>query len=975
MVLFSCLFFLTGNLFAQWTSRTLPNGGTINKVLPYDGTTAFIVGANNAIYRTTNGGSTWDAVTVNVTSGNTYNIMDIAFFDADNGFAVTAAGKDASNVTINGIVLVTTDKGLTWNPLAMTGFSDGSSSDATDPNLGTSLAINSIHCSTNAIYASLKWTATTKVSHSYLYKSTNLGVNWAPVSSDMSAVSINSVVSNADTLYIGGSSGTFKVSFDGGANWTDYSNSTAYTSVNDLRFISSDSVFLATTKGVFLTPDYGASTTQLSTVGSFDIVNIDGVDLLYTCGSSANNMRSVDAGTSWQVANIDLLSKSLFDLTLFGDSIYGCSTTGLLFSIQKDQIKDPVADFTSVVNGATVSFNNASQNCGTFSWSFGDAAGTSTEKNPTYTYGSYGTFTVQITASNAVSQSVISHDVVVSEPVVDFTYTVEDGNNVTFTNVSQNCQSYSWEMGNVATLTDESPAFAFPLLGTYTVKLTAFNGLEEKSVTKEIAIDSVGIGWTYTLCGNQNLQKLWAIDDLNAVVVGNGTAIFRTTDGGIIWETGSYSNTIGSHVVNDLIFMDDNLGFASYTANGTINGFILKTTDKGANWGALDLALFSDNSGDASKDPVAGQKVSFYSMAKLSSTVAMVAVRWQDVDSKYHGYVYKTSDAGTTWAKTSTDIFQDYAYTGVITALVFDANAQTGYLAGNKLLLVTANGGETWTDISKTDYGYINDIIVKDANNVFLATGVGVIKTTDGFANFTKVTTDYAFDIVEVAENTYLAGKDATTLKITRDSGTTWEAAGNGLTSSFFELALFNGKVYGLGAAGKMHLIYIDFYQTPVPAFNATADGKAVTFENTSVNASSYTWSFGDDATSTEESPVHTYSNYGTYTVKLEAMNRCHVIELTKDVAVTNTGVGDLTQNGLRVWPNPVINGDINIILDNNADVIESISVIDVQGRILYEGNINSGNTSLHVDLDSGLYIVRVETTGKKVILRKIMVQ
>ena len=76
LISISLLLYLSGSLHAQWTSRTLHNGGTLNKVLSYNQTTAFIVGANNAIYRTTNGGSTWDAVTVNVPEGNTYNIMD-----------------------------------------------------------------------------------------------------------------------------------------------------------------------------------------------------------------------------------------------------------------------------------------------------------------------------------------------------------------------------------------------------------------------------------------------------------------------------------------------------------------------------------------------------------------------------------------------------------------------------------------------------------------------------------------------------------------------------------------------------------------------------------------------------------------------------------------------------------------------------------------------------------------------------------
>lgn len=52
-----------------------------------------------------------------------------------------------------------------------------------------------------------------------------------------------------------------------------------------------------------------------------------------------------------------------------------------------------------------------------------------------------------------------------------------------------------------------------------------------------------------------------------------------------------------------------------------------------------------------------------------------------------------------------------------------------------------------------------------------------------------------------------------------------------------------------------------------------TADYKAITFTNNSVNADIYAWNFGDGNTSTLESPTHTYAADGTYTVTLVARN------------------------------------------------------------------------------------------------------
>ncbi len=54
-------------------------------------------------------------------------------------------------------------------------------------------------------------------------------------------------------------------------------------------------------------------------------------------------------------------------------------------------------------------------------------------------------------------------------------------------------------------------------------------------------------------------------------------------------------------------------------------------------------------------------------------------------------------------------------------------------------------------------------------------------------------------------------------------------------------------------------------------SFTSVADGLTVTFTNTSQNAATYSWAFGDGETSTEVNPVHTYTALGTFTVTLTA--------------------------------------------------------------------------------------------------------
>lgn len=77
----------------------------------------------------------------------------------------------------------------------------------------------------------------------------------------------------------------------------------------------------------------------------------------------------------------------------------------------------------------------------------------------------------------------------------------------------------------------------------------------------------------------------------------------------------------------------------------------------------------------------------------------------------------------------------------------------------------------------------------------------------------------------------------------------------------------------------------------PTTGFTHTVDGRTVTFENSSVNADSYSWDFGDGNTSTEENPTHTYAEDGSYTVVLSATNSNGTNMASANVVVT-TGAG-----------------------------------------------------------------------------------
>ncbi|MCY1720115.1 PKD domain-containing protein [Prolixibacteraceae bacterium Z1-6] len=119
--------------------------------------------------------------------------------------------------------------------------------------------------------------------------------------------------------------------------------------------------------------------------------------------------------------------------------------------------------------------------------------------------------------------------------------------------------------------------------------------------------------------------------------------------------------------------------------------------------------------------------------------------------------------------------------------------------------------------------------------------------------------------------------------------------------------------------------------------------GDTVYFTNTSSEASTFEWSFGDGEKSTEESPWHIYDEPGIYSVTLNAMNGEFKHSATKEINIAvdfayiiNYGSysGDKsTVTAYNTYDEEVINGYYKTV--NGLDMVSN-----VQYACNYEGNI-----------------------------------
>ena len=84
----------------------------------------------------------------------------------------------------------------------------------------------------------------------------------------------------------------------------------------------------------------------------------------------------------------------------------------------------------------------------------------------------------------------------------------------------------------------------------------------------------------------------------------------------------------------------------------------------------------------------------------------------------------------------------------------------------------------------------------------------------------------------------------------------------------------------------------------PSTAFTMTVNGLTITTSNTTTEATSYSWDFGDGTTSTEMSPVHTYAHGGPYLVVLSATNSNGTTTASQAAFVTTDVLTDTKLQG-----------------------------------------------------------------------------
>lgn len=579
-----------------------------------------------------------------------------------------------------------------------------------------------------------------------------------------------------------------------------------------------------------------------------------------------------------------------------------------------------------------VQFTDASTgNITSWSWDFGDGT-TSTETSPLHTFRIAGTYTVKLTVTGPGGSNTMTRTgyitVPAAAPTAEFSGSPTSGAmplTVNFTDLSVgSITGWGWSFGDSSTSTSQNPSHTYAHPGVYTVALGVTGSQGTASITKtdyievsgiEVTAPNGGESWQAGTAHNITWNYHGDVGTLVRIQLYKAGNLYLEIATGVSMGssgTGSYSWTVPIHTT---VATDYQVRVSSVSA---------------PSYADLSDATFSVTTpspqADFTATPVAGvvPLTVAFTDASVGSGITGYAWTFGDGISSTEQNPAHTYTAAGTYTVSLTITWSTGTHTTTKTDYITVAD-------GPFILLTSPNGGESWaagsTHTINWTYGEDLDtglpgptvriqLLKAGVSISTLATAVSI--GTGGLGSFSWTlsnaltpASDYRIRVTSTANSAYrdisdrvftvtgvpvadfsaspTSGGDPLTVNFTSASlgnltGWAW-TFGDGGTSTeenptyiYATPGTYSVSLTVTGPLGSNTMTRTDYITvtSAPPTANFNADPVSgitpltVTFTDTSTGRiDTYSWSFGDGTTSSDQNPTHIYTTAGTYTVAL----------------------------------------------------------------------------------------------------------
>ncbi|MDB5206583.1 MAG: hypothetical protein JWR72_1658 [Flavisolibacter sp.] len=633
---------------------------------------------------------------------------------------------------------------------------------------------------------------------------------------------------------------------------------------------------------------------------------------------------------------------------------------------------DSIGCYPFPVRFTDLSIASTGTNNTSWFWDMGDGA-QATLQNPQNTYMNTGNYTVSLKVTNDKGcWSVFTKPAYIKidggvKAAFDFSLPVVCHPPVTvnFTNSSTGpgLLTYQWSFGDGGTSTQSNPSSTYNAPGLYSVSLVTISSNGCRDTLKKPNLINV-----------QNINTSFTAPD--SVCVNEAVNVINTSSANAastLWRFGDGSTSTATSAIK------------TYSTPGTYNIKLIQAYSSCADSAGKMIVV--------KPRPAAAFTADKTSFCQVPSTV-----KFTSNSAGADSYQWTFGDGGTSTEQSPSHTYTSYGnYT--VTLVVRNSNGcsdsliKPAYIKINKPVITFASlpdeGCIPYTinfiaNISSPEpvvsylWNFGNGVTSADATPSYTYSTQGTYAVTLTITTAGGCTETYTMpEAVKVGTrpvvnfsavpNPVCAFQNVSFTNLTTGGGTEYLwLFGDGGTSTaqsplhqYSDTGLFSVMLYvkNNGCKDSLKIDSLVRVKPPIAKFieqNNCSDKLRFTFTDRSLGATTWFWEFGDGNTSTQQSPVHVFPSYGTYTVKLTVTNDTCSHQKIKILKIVN-GTPDFV-----ALPTVACKGSvINFI----ADTTNAANIVRYQWNFGHGGAAGSGMTPSTIYRNAGVYPVSLTVT------------